>query len=346
MAAAVRIAPRRRPFAARADARGRDASAGPRSPPRGDRIVNTRLRLASLALAFVLAAAPALPAAATAGEQPAKPAAPAAAPATAPAPAAAATPATPAPAPAPAPADASGPLQTPQQRSSYAIGLSMGRNLKQQDVTLDWDAFELGMRHALEGGTELLSEDQMMETLRSLQQEMVNKQMAKREAAAAENAKQGDAFRAANQAKKGVTTLPSGLQYEVLQAGSGPKPKATDRVRVHYKGTLPDGTVFDSSYDRGEPAVFPVNAVISGWTEALQLMPVGSKWRIVLPPAIAYAERGAGNRIGPNSTLVFEVELLAIEPPEAAAPATPETSEQGETPPAGSEDGEPDEQRE
>jgi FKBP-type peptidyl-prolyl cis-trans isomerase FklB len=135
----------------------------------------------------------------------------------------------------------------------------------------------------------------------------------------AANKKEGDAFLAANKTKEGVVTLPSGLQYKILKAGTGPKPKTTDTVISNYKGTLINGTEFDSSYKRGQPATFPVGQVIKGWTEALQLMPVGSKWQIFVPADLAYGQRGAGPDIGPNATLIFEVELMSIKPP--AAPA-------------------------
>lgn len=260
----------------------------------------------------------AMPLVAGAGEEPAKPASQEAKPA-------AARPATAQPATATPAVDPASPLQTSQQRSSYAIGLSMGKSMRQQEVELDWATFERGVRDGLAGAQALLSEEQVMETMRSLQQEMMNKQMAKRQAQGEANKKTGEELRRANQAKQGVTVLPSGLQYEVLQAGAGPRPQAGDRVKVHYRGTLPDGTEFDSSYGRGEPAVFPVGAVIPGWTEILQLMPVGSKWKVVIPPELAYGERGAGPRIGPHSTLVFEIELLGIEP--AAAPEEDEEAE-------------------
>jgi FKBP-type peptidyl-prolyl cis-trans isomerase FklB len=145
------------------------------------------------------------------------------------------------------------------------------------------------------------------------QTEMHQKQQEKMQQAGATNKKEGDAFLAANKSKEGVVTLPSGLQYKILTAGTGPKPKSSDSVVCNYKGTLIDGKEFDSSYKRGQPATFPVAGVIKGWTEALQLMPVGSKWQLFVPSDLAYAERGSGPDIGPNATLIFEVELLSIQ---------------------------------
>ena len=153
-----------------------------------------------------------------------------------------------------------------------------------------------------------------------LQGQVRERMEAKRKQDTETNKKEGDTFLAANKAKPGVTTLPSGLQYKVLKEGTGPKPTPTDTVECNYRGTLIDGKEFDSSYKRGEPATFPVTGVIKGWTEALQLMPVGSKWQLVLPPDLAYGERGAGADIGPNATLVFEVELLSIVKQDKAQP--------------------------
>ena len=146
-----------------------------------------------------------------------------------------------------------------------------------------------------------------------VQNEMRKKQQAEMQAAGEANKKEGDAFLAANKAKDGVVTLPSGLQYKILTQGTGPKPTATDSVVCNYRGTLINGTEFDSSYKRGEPATFPVSGVIKGWTEALQLMPVGSKWQLFVPSDLAYGERSPGPEIGPDSTLIFEVELLSIQ---------------------------------
>ena len=205
------------------------------------------------------------------------------------------------------------PFTSVAQQRSYAIGRNIGMNLKQQDLQLDTEQLLKGMKDALGGQPSLLTDAEMEQTLGALQQEMQAKQQATTAAAGAKAAKEGEAFLAANAAKPGVVTLPSGLQYKVLTAGTGKKPAATDTVVVHYRGTLTDGTEFDSSYKRNQPAKFKVNQVIPGWTEALQLMPVGSKWQLVIPAKLAYGERGAGGAIPPNAVLVFEVELQGIE---------------------------------
>ena len=205
------------------------------------------------------------------------------------------------------------PFTSAAQQRSYAIGRNIGMNLKQQDLQLDTEQLLKGMKDALGGQPSLLTDAEMEQTLGALQQEMQAKQQATTAAAGAKAAKEGEAFLAANAAKPGVVTLPSGLQYKVVTAGTGKKPAATDTVVVHYRGTLTDGTEFDSSYKRNQPAKFKVNQVIPGWTEALQLMPVGSKWQLVIPAKLAYGERGAGGAIPPNSVLVFEVELQGIE---------------------------------
>jgi len=203
-------------------------------------------------------------------------------------------------------------LTTPKQRVSYSIGANIGGNLKRQDLDLDTRALAAGLTDAL-SGKPALSEAEMREVLTAFQQEMQSKLQARQKAEAETNAKKAEEFLAANGKKEGVKTTASGLQYKVLKSGSGKTPKATDTVKVHYHGTLVDGTVFDSSVDRGEPVTFPVDGVIPGWTEALQLMKEGDKWQVVIPPKLAYGERGAGSRIGPNSALIFDVELLSIE---------------------------------
>jgi FKBP-type peptidyl-prolyl cis-trans isomerase len=187
-----------------------------------------------------------------------------------------------------------------------------------------------GMKDAMAGSKTLLTEEEARAALMQLQSEVQAKQQAKAAQEGEANKKEGEAFLAANKSKEGVVTLPSGLQYKILKEGSGPKPKATDSVVCNYKGTLINGTEFDSSYKRGEPATFPVTGVIKGWTEALQLMPVGSKWQLFIPSDLAYGARGTpGGPIGPNSTLIFEVELMSIKekapapdqvPPPAATP--------------------------
>jgi len=203
-------------------------------------------------------------------------------------------------------------LVTPQQRVSYAIGADIGSTLKQQDLDLDSKALAAGLTDSMAGHT-VLTDAEMKEVLTAFQQQMMSKMQAKQSAAAGENLKAGEAFLAENAKTEGVKVLPSGLQYQVLQSGDGKTPTATDTVQVNYHGTLIDGTVFDSSVERGEPVSFPVNGVIAGWTEALQLMKEGDKWRLFIPADLAYGERGAGGRIGPNCTLIFDVELLAVQ---------------------------------
>ena len=204
------------------------------------------------------------------------------------------------------------PPQTIQEQGSYGIGLQIGRTLqrtlKAQNLNVSPTMIARGLVDGLMGKKSAVSEAQLEQAMESFQQQAASGQRS----AGAENQKIGEEFLAANQKKPGVTTLPSGLQYRVLKSGNGPSPKATDRVRTHYHGTLIDGTVFDSSVERKEPATFPVNRVIPGWTEALQLMKVGDKWQLFIPSELAYGERGAGELIGPKSTLIFEVELLEI----------------------------------
>jgi FKBP-type peptidyl-prolyl cis-trans isomerase len=216
-------------------------------------------------------------------------------------------------------------LTTPEQKLSYALGADMGKRLKATQVPVDPAVLERGMSDAMSGKASLMTDDEIRTTIASAQKDLQMKQMAKMKEMGDKNKKEGDAFLAANKSKEGVVTLPSGLQYKILKAGDGPKPTAADTVSCNYRGTLIDGKEFDSSYKRGQPASFPVGGVIKGWTEALQLMPVGSKWQLFIPPDLAYGERGAGADIEPNSTLVFEVELLSIQAKNAppANPAAP-----------------------
>jgi FKBP-type peptidyl-prolyl cis-trans isomerase FklB len=207
-----------------------------------------------------------------------------------------------------------GPLKSEADKVSYSIGLSVGRNLKSQDIPVDPDKFMLGLRDALGGSHQLLTDDQVKEVMFAYQMERRAKAQAEHDKEATANKKAGDAFLAANKKKKGVHTTASGLQYQVLKQGTGESPTAESLVTAHYKGTLLDNTEFDSSYSRGQPAQFPVNGVIPGWAEVLQLMKVGSKYRVWIPPDLAYGDQGAGGKIGPNQTLVFEIELLKIEP--------------------------------
>jgi FKBP-type peptidyl-prolyl cis-trans isomerase len=194
------------------------------------------------------------------------------------------------------------------------------------------DLLVKGLRDGLGGGQPLLNDEEIQATMQSFQQQVMAQQEAKKKALGDKNKTEGEAFLAKNKARPGVKTTASGLQYEVLTEGTGPTPKATDTVTVNYKGTLMDGTTFDSSYDRHEPATFVLNQVIPGWTEGVQLMKVGSKYKFYIPAALGYAERGAGNVIGPNAPLVFEVELVSIGQPTAPAAASGEAKPQAATP--------------
>jgi FKBP-type peptidyl-prolyl cis-trans isomerase FklB len=216
------------------------------------------------------------------------------------------------------------PLVTEKDKQSYAIGLNVGKSLHRDSVDVEPKFVLQGLQDALADGKVLLTDDEIKTVMTDLQNQVRQKQEEKRLAAVETNKKEGAAFLAANATKAGVVTLPSGLQYKVLVAGTGPKPTADDQVVCNYRGTLLDKTEFDSSYKRGQPATFGVSGVIKGWTEALQLMPVGSKWQLFIPSDLAYGERGQ-RTIEPNATLIFEVELLSIQPktPPAAAPATP-----------------------
>ncbi len=219
-------------------------------------------------------------------------------------------------------------LKTEKDKQSYAIGLNIGKSMKHDGVDIDSTVLARGIRDAVAGGKVLMTDEEIKTTLTALTAELKKAQGEKAAALGAANKSEGDTFLAANKTKDGVVALPSGLQYKILKQGTGPKPTAADSVVCNYKGTLLNGTEFDSSYKRGQPATFPVGGVIKGWTEALQLMPVGSKWELFVPADLAYGPRSPGGDIGPNSTLVFEVELLSIQPkadPKAAsaAPATP-----------------------
>src|ERR1700722_10008651 len=214
--------------------------------------------------------------------------------------------------PAAAPAQGQG-LKTPKEKNSYAIGMEMGKGLKSQGMDLDSPALVQGLKDALTDAKPLMSEDELKQVITALQQEMRQKQMQAQEAAAAENKTKGDAFLAANQKKEGVVALPDGLQYKILTAGTGKKPVESDTVLCNYKGTFIDGQEFDSSAQAGKPVPFEVKNVIPGFKEVLQMMPVGSKWQVFIPANLAYGERGAGGVIGPNSTLVFEIEVVGID---------------------------------
>ena len=203
-------------------------------------------------------------------------------------------------------------LKTQKDKVSYVIGLDMGNSLKKNMVDVDIEILEKGIKDALSGAKPLMTEQEMKQTIMALQKDLQAKQQEQVKVLAEKNKKEGEAFLAENKKKQGVITMPSGLQYKILTDGKGKSPKATDAVTVNYKGTLIDGTEFDSSYKRGQPATFTVNGVIPGWTEALQLMREGSKWQLFVPSNLAYGERGAGGPIGPNAVLIFEVELLSV----------------------------------
>ncbi len=209
-------------------------------------------------------------------------------------------------------------LKTAKQKRSYAIGADIGKKvggqLKAQSVELDPAMVARGMRDALSGAKSAMTDEEIRATLTELRTQLQQKQAAVAQEASAKNKQEGEAFLAANKGKEGVVALPSGLQYKVLKQGEGKKPLATDTVQCNYRGTLIDGTEFDSSAKHGgAPATFPVNGVIKGWTEALQLMPVGSKYQLFIPSDLAYGDRGMGGSIGPGATLIFEVELVSIQ---------------------------------
>jgi FKBP-type peptidyl-prolyl cis-trans isomerase len=204
-------------------------------------------------------------------------------------------------------------LKTSKEKFSYALGMNLGTSLHKQGVEVDPAIVAQGLRVALAGGKTLLTPAEAQAAMMEVQKGLQQKQQEKMQVTGEANKKEGDAFLTANKTKEGVVTLPSGLQYKILKAGAGPKPTANDSVVCNYRGTLINGTEFDSSYKRGQPATFPVSGVIKGWTEALQLMPVGSKWQLFIPSSLAYGERGAGGDIGPDATLIFEVELMSIQ---------------------------------
>ncbi len=203
-------------------------------------------------------------------------------------------------------------LKTQKDKLSYSIGVDIGNSMKRQSLDIDPDLLAKGIKDAFSGSKPLLTEEEVRETLMALQKEMMAKQNEQAKILAEKNKKQGEAFLAENKKKKGVKTLSSGLQYKIITEGTGKTPKATDTVTVNYRGTLMDGTEFDSSYKRGQPATFPVSGVIKGWTEALQLMKEGAKWQLFIPSNLAYGERSAGSIIGPNAVLIFEVELISV----------------------------------
>jgi FKBP-type peptidyl-prolyl cis-trans isomerase len=217
------------------------------------------------------------------------------------------------PADPPATAPPTAPLASQRSKISYILGTNIGRNIKRDELELDLDALTAGIKDAVTGNQSRLSDEEAKAAMDKFEKEMQAKQEKSDADKGGKNTTEGNEFLAKNAKREGVVTTASGLQYEVLKKGVGPKPKATDTVKVHYHGTLIDGKVFDSSVERGQPATFGVSQVIPGWVEAIQLMPVGSKWKLFIPSKLAYGERGFGEDIGPNATLIFEVELLGIE---------------------------------
>jgi FKBP-type peptidyl-prolyl cis-trans isomerase FklB len=204
-------------------------------------------------------------------------------------------------------------LDTPKSRISYTIGVNIGQDFKTQKMDVDTDVLLMGLKDSLTGKELRLTEEEMVAEIQTFQQEMQTKMAAEMEKAVAKNQAEGEAFLVENAKQEGVVVTESGLQYKVIEIGEGDSPGAADVATVHYRGTLIDGTQFDSSYDRGQPATFPVGGVIAGWTEALQMMKPGAKWQLVIPAVLAYGERGAGQDIGPNATLIFDVELISVE---------------------------------
>lgn len=203
-------------------------------------------------------------------------------------------------------------LKTDKEKISYSIGMDIGGNLKRGSVEVDPDLLARGLKDSYGGGKTILTEDQARQAITDFQKAQMAKQAETMKILSEKNKADGEKFLAGNAKKEGVKVLPSGLQYRELTPGTGKSPKSTDTVTTHYKGTLIDGAEFDSSYKRGEPATFPVSGVIPGWTEALQLMKEGAKWQLFIPSKLAYGEKGVGQVIGPNATLIFEVELLTV----------------------------------
>jgi len=203
-------------------------------------------------------------------------------------------------------------LETQKDKVSYAIGVNMIGNLKMQGIQYDPDLLMRGVKDALSGGNLLLTDSELRRSIALYQNELRRNQMKVRTMAAESNKKEGEAFLAENRNKEGVVSLPSGLQYKILKAGEGKMPTDADTVECHYRGTLINGTEFGDSHHTGNPAIFKVTSAIPGWREALKLMPVGSTWQLFMPPELAYGERGSSGSIGPNETLIYEVELIAI----------------------------------
>ena len=214
-------------------------------------------------------------------------------------------------------------FKDPKEKASYSIGANWGNSLKRQEVEVDLEATIKGLRDGL-AGKSVLTDQELREVLNSLNQDIRAKMEEKRKHLGETNKQEGEKFLAENKTKPGVITLPSGLQYKVLAEGSGESPKSNDVVTANYRGTLLDGTEFDSSSKSGQPLVRPANMLIKGWTEALQLMKPGAKWQLFIPPDLAYGERGSGAQIGPNATLIFEMELVSFKPPSPPASVAPQ----------------------
>lgn len=200
-----------------------------------------------------------------------------------------------------------------KEKLSYSIGMDIGANLKRQSVDVDPELLAKGFRDSYTGGKTLLTEEESRQAIQNFQRQMMAKQAEALKQEAEKNRAEGEKFLAENKGKEGVKTTASGLQYKVIREGTGKSPTADNTVEVHYRGTLVDGKEFDSSYKRGQTVTFPVSGVIPGWTEGLQLMKEGGKYMLFLPPGLAYGERGAGRDIGPDETLIFEVELISVE---------------------------------
>lgn len=218
-------------------------------------------------------------------------------------------------------------LKTEEDLVSYSLGFAMGSDFKKKELKIDMRIFQEGLKDGLTGSKQILDEEEMKEIMTAFQQKIMAKNKEEYMKMVEERKRQGEAnkergkkFLEDNKAKEGIVTLDSGLQYKILEEGTGASPKATDTVKCHYRGTTIDGEEFDSSYKRGEPATFSPMQVIRGWREGLQLMKVGGKWQLFVPPELAYGERGAGENIGPNEVLIFEIELLGIEEPKAEKP--------------------------
>ncbi|HHT00124.1 MAG TPA: FKBP-type peptidyl-prolyl cis-trans isomerase [Thiomicrospira sp.] len=207
-------------------------------------------------------------------------------------------------------------LKTVEQKASYTLGADLAVNFEQQGLDIDIQALTAGMQDAMNKKPMQLTKEEMEESISAVKKQIMQKQVEARKAQGEANAKEGKAFLAANAKKEGVKTTASGLQYKVLKAGTGPSPTEDNKLTAHYEGRLIDGTVFDSSFERGTPLEFYMNNVIKGWQEALSLMNAGAKWEVYIPSELAYGEKGAGKRIGPNSTLIFTVELIMFAPAE------------------------------